>query len=264
MPTWVCPGTKAPCNKLEEDEELPTYTDEQKKKVAGWCPSCKTKLVEVKPKPGAVKVVTEEETLMKIVSEAREGAQKANKAHYAEYVKPLLDDLVGYPKVFKDDFLREWKTGEVQSKLYEPSNRLSGKSLDCVQQAVSAASLSWPDRIPTGEKFQFELPYVLGKGLKWAYVGDLKNAYSFLLKTLKTQKNKFYLVSVQSAPTGAMEGHMILIVTDGENSASLLDFQNQKSQSRALGCLEHYYAAWSFPRPETYTVPSWAMEIKLG
>jgi hypothetical protein len=105
---------------------------------------------------------------------------------------------------------------------------------------------------------------VVGKGLKWAVVGDLQNAYKSKLKTLQTEANRFYLVSAQSAPTGACEGHMILIVTDGANSASLLDFQNQKSTSRALGCLQHYYAAWSFARPESYKVPGWAMAIELG
>ena len=90
------------------------------------------------------------------------------------------------------------------------------------------------------------------------------DAYKKLLKTMTIAADRLYLVSAQSAPTGAVEGHMILIVSDSSSNTRLVDYQNQKSASRALGCLNHYFCAWSLPRPQGFTPPPWAMKIEFG
>lgn len=127
----------------------------------------------------------------------------------------------------------------------------SGKAGDvCVDNALAAAGVQLPPGCPAGEKYSFEVPYMM-QAIGWPYLGTcakrglletrLSSVRGYLRSNPQPTKRQYLLVWTQNK--GSSESHMVQLVVAAQNKGAWL----HDPQKQPNNYTEGYCEAWSNP-----------------
>lgn len=199
---------------------------------------------------------TVEQRFVALLTKVKAKFDKKNK-HHAGWVLPMLDHLSNSAEYFKADFVSElYKASESEglnainlAKLADPEKRAAEFSTSCVDQALDKlkTQVELPAEYPKGEKFDFELPFLLKS--KWSFLNTGANppftkTVKDLLRAAKAGES--YLV-IYRMTDAAKIGHAVFITVSSKGTPFLYDAQ--KNTGKLGNCK---YVGWSI----TATVPT--------
>jgi hypothetical protein len=206
MPFWVCKDEK--CEYATKPIELPGIKP---------CPKCKKQM----KKTEAPKQVVTFEGLAGKVKEALPNTYNAS------FQKQIIDyltqkNLAGY----KADFVAEMKKPEDFSKFVGKKARENTSTTDCFDNAfVRYAGAELPALCPVGEKYDFEIPYLMHT-FGWKYLGNAVQCFTMkftaMLKVVRPGYS--YLVATR-VNTSSTIGHTIILYGASKDQVWLHDLQ---------------------------------------
>jgi hypothetical protein len=208
MPWWICVNTKTPnCPQkkvaIEQSGQKP-------------CPQCKGQMKKTDPpKQG-----------YSFEGLAGEVAKAVN-SYPASYQKKVIDylsqsNLTGY----KDDFVAEMKKPEDFGKFVGTKARENTDTTNCFDNSfVWYAGAELPPLCPIGEKFDFEIPYLLST-FGWKYLGNGTKCYAMQVSKLLTTVREGYSYLVMTRENAAYTiGHTITLYVPSKGVIWLHDPQ---------------------------------------
>ncbi len=207
MPLYSCIDKKC------DDYSIREFNND----TLAWCPRCGKKASPYKPPALFTNAVKEIEILL---NNPPRTISMTHKTH----ARSVMQYLSRCDQYFKDDFLDEIKKPTELPKFVGLSTRPNGLSVVCVDNALTSAGTPRPATCPAGEKFTFELPYLMN-ACGWTLVNHL-NIHTQLLKTMSVHPNSIYLVDVK-AP-GNPISHMVIITTGANPTADCWITDKQK------------------------------------
>jgi hypothetical protein len=204
---------------------------------AHLCAICGKEMASAEPpqNPNFVKAVT-------FVSK-----QMGNKYEHS-FQKSVIGDVTTRPYFFKQDFISEMNRPIELAKFTGKSVRSSHKDKICVDNALKAVSFAFPKDYPKGEKFTFEVPYIM-KLAGWEFMNKDDDIFKSKFTTLeaKVSPNKVYLVCTKLSSNEI--GHMIVLTVNSKKEAFVTDAQKQPNN---YGIYE--FIAWKSKQDVT-TIP---------
>ena len=250
-PNNTCPDYDAVTNKRKK------VTQDQGKPMPK-CPSCQTKMVN----NPSLMVEREADPFKGLADRVRRECATQSPSH--QYVRAVVDFLDSDDgKKFQGDFNAEMKK-EIDFGKFTKNNparsELAGDV--CVDNAMNNAGTELPDGCPVGEKFTFEIPYIM-QTAGWTHMAFCHNApiltKEFAEFRKSVQSKRQYLV-VWTQNKGQSESHMICITVDGSRSAMIHDPQEQPNNYAGGFC-----EAWESPSPGGAALnPRCSLDLKTG
>lgn len=246
-----CPDYDAITNKRK------TVTQDQGKPPPK-CPTCGLKMVN---NPQLLKL-READPFPRLANKVRDACATQSAEHkYMRAVVGYLESAEG--KKFQSDFNVEMNKDTDFGKFTKNDPARSEAAGDiCVDNAMTNAGCDLPAGCPWGEKFTFEVPYIMQQ-IGWVHMAFCKGAvllnaeFSAFRKAVKA--NRQYLVQ-WTQNKGQSESHMICITLDGSGSAVIYDPQEQPN-NYSMG----YCEAWENPKPGGAALtPNCTLDLKTG
>jgi hypothetical protein len=175
------------------------------------------------------------------------------------YQKAVVEDVSTRPYFFKQDFISEMRREIELAKFTSKTKRPDSKDKICVDNALRAVKYGFPSDYPKGEKFTFEVPYIM-KRADWVFINKdddiFKSKFTMLEK--KVSPNKVYLVCTKM-PSNEI-GHMIVLTVNSESEAFVSDAQKQPNNYSL-----YEYVAWKAKQNlSNIPVPYRPIDLSIG
>lgn len=175
-------------------------------------------------------------------------AQNTPQGRYVDAVLAYLQSEGG--RKFRADFETEMAKDIDVRKFCGVTGR-SGKAGDvCVDNALTAAGVALPAGCPAGEKYSFEVPYMM-QAINWPYLATcakrglletrLASVRGYLRSNPQPTKRQYLLVWTQNK--GSSESHMVQLVVAAQNKGAWLHDPQKQPNNYTVG----YCEAWSNP-----------------
>jgi hypothetical protein len=142
----------------------------------------------------------------------------------ASYQQKVCDNLERGAWFFRADFIDEMSKPTELAKFVDPTKRPLDPGKVCVDNALAAVAYAFPIWYPKGEKFTFELPYLLQE-TGFASMNDATDVFKTSFKALAGKVANGQMVLVVAKKESEKIGHMVVITTDGQGNAFLTDAQ---------------------------------------
>ncbi len=181
------------------------------------------------------------------------------KKYKNSYQKAVIDDVGTRPYFFKQDFINEMKRGIEFDRFIGKTKRPDSKDKDCVDNALKAAKYAFPGNHPKGEKYTFEVPYIM-KRADWDFINKDNDIFKSNFKMLenKVSPNSVYLVLTKKSFNEI--GHMIVLAVKSKNEAFVCDAQKQPTDYSL-----YEYVAWKSKQELTsIPVPYRPIDLSTG
>jgi len=235
--------TKYVCKSCHAEQELMFRPKDGKV----YCPEC-------------VALMEEEAVVAVVVSprflEARDKVEaKIKERSLADdavvYQRKVLSHLLECGEYFKEDFVDEVNKPSELSKFLGLSKRPTEADKVCVDNALTAVGYAFPATLPRGEKFTFEVPYIM-EAAGWAFMNGPTDTFNTRFTALAdaVAANSMYLICAKQAANKI--GHMVVITTDGNKTAYLTDAQKQPNNYSVYMYVGWRYGAAPASRPKPY------------
>jgi hypothetical protein len=173
------------------------------------------------------------------VTKVRTKLQTVNAAATKQYCEAVMTYLQANATALKDTFVEDIKK-DAYVDVFVNANRANDVQKRCVDDALKRASAPMAVGHPTGEKFDWEIPYIMsvagwdrlaaGAGKYWMSMVDFLG---------QCQPGQQYLLA--SRPRGSADGHTILITNSG-GTLWVSDVQEQGYNYGQCDCI-----AWKRP-----------------
>lgn len=184
--------------------------------------------------------------------------QTGNKYGHS-YQKSVIEDVTSRAFFFKKDFIDEMNRPIELAKFIGKSLRSTHNDKTCVDNALKAVSFAFPKHLPKGEKFTFEVPYIMKlAGREFMNKDDDIFKSKFTTLADKVSAGKMYLVCTKMSSNEI--GHMILLTVNSNNEAFVTDTQKQPNNY----CVYEYVAWKSNKTVTTIPVPYRFIDLSTG
>jgi hypothetical protein len=164
--------------------------------------------------------------------------------YQTSYQKKVIDYLNSSAATFKSDFVTEMKKDEDFKKFTGQKERENTRTTNCFDNAIDFAGSALPLGCPVGEKFDFEIPYIMNT-IQWTYLTPSRGGFfssTFAEFLAKAKTGYSYLLATRPTATSTI-GHMITVYMDPEEGRPwLYDPQKQGLTYETCVC-----EAWESP-----------------
>jgi hypothetical protein len=169
----------------------------------------------------------------------------------SSYQRKVVESLNAAPWYFRQDFIDEMSKDQEFKKFTGQVDRPKDPGKVCVDNALAASNYAFPDWYPKGEKFTFELPYLLSQtGFK--SINDDSDIFKSSFTTLanKLQAGQMYLIVAKKLDEKI--GHMVILTTDTTSNAFLTDKQKLAFNYGLYNYIGWHYGVAPSTRPRPF------------
>ncbi len=220
------------------------------------CPDCRKPMKKTSAALANVAPLTFTD-LVKKVTEAMAFGFKGS--YCAAVIDCLTKDTHG--QKYQPDFTLEMRKDTEVRKFIGTDKRAAIADKICFDNAMRNAGFEAPPGFPEGEKFDFEIPYIM-KHAKWVYVDIFHGKPLFTVKftdfLAKVKVGHQYMVSTRQN-TNSMIGHMLCITIEG-SGGWIYDPQKQP-----INYTDWFCEAWESPEAGGKSLdPKCTLDLRNG
>jgi hypothetical protein len=228
---WVCNNEKCNFRKKKKEPVTKSLANHEPQPTC----ACKTKMDRVTPLPtfaGLAELV----------------AKELGTAYPASYQKKVIEFLKTTAfTAFQADFIDEMqKPTELGKFTKNVPARATSKYTVCFDNAMAEAGFALPEGCPVGEKFNFEIPFIMST-MEWKHMDFCKALPTVFTKKFldflgEVQGGYSYMLATQPNASSPI-GHMIFIYVDDDKSEGWL----HDPQMLKMPYKDHVCEAWESP-----------------
>jgi hypothetical protein len=182
-------------------------------------------------------------------------------SYCAAVIDCLTNDTHG--QKFQPDFTLEMRKDTEVRKFIGADKRAAIADKICFDNAMGNAGFAAPPGFPKGEKFDFEIPYIL-KHAEWLYMDVFHGKPLFTVKftefLAKVKAGHQYMVSTRQN-TNSQIGHMLCITIDGSGANGWI-YDPQRQPMNYVGW---FCEAWESPETGGESLdPKCTLDLRSG